>query len=79
MDNHILVNKGALQMLFNVLERKAKEEGKPILQEIVDEVKVSCISHVYSSNFTRAISIILSFFPLRPVVSKSSATNIVTF
>lgn len=44
MSRHILVDMGALQMIFNAMERKAIEEGRPILQEMVDEVKKSCIN-----------------------------------
>lgn len=44
MSRLILVDIGALQMIFNAMERKAKEEGRPVLQEMVDEVKKSCIN-----------------------------------
>lgn len=44
MSRLVLVDKGALQMIFNAMERKAVEEGRPILQEMVDEVKKSCIN-----------------------------------
>lgn len=44
MSRHILVDKGALQMIFNAMERIATEQGRPVLQEMVDEVKKSCIN-----------------------------------
>lgn len=43
MANHILVDSGALQMIFNAVERISKEQGRPVLQEMVEEVKKSCI------------------------------------
>lgn len=42
-DNLTMVDAGALKMLYNAIERLSKELGRPILQEMVDEVKLTTV------------------------------------
>lgn len=44
MSNHILVDKGALQMLRNAVKRIAREQDRTVLLEILEEVDKSCIN-----------------------------------
>ena len=42
--NYVLVDAGILTVMMNSMERSAAREGRPVLQEIVDEVKKTIIN-----------------------------------